>query len=77
LVKIVVSILRDHNTVLTVSSLINDYHGISDVCLSLATIVNRTGVQEVLQLELDPADVEILRNSADVLKASMQLSNLT
>jgi len=76
LVKIVVSILRDHNTVLTVSSLINDYHGISDVCLSLATIVNRTGVQEVLQLELDPADVEILRNPADVVKASMQLSNL-
>jgi hypothetical protein len=39
LVKIVVvSILRNHNTVLTVSSLTNDYHGISDVCLSLAKL---------------------------------------
>jgi malate/lactate dehydrogenase len=41
------------------------------VCLSLAVIVNRTRVQEVLQLELDPTEVEMLRNSADVLKASI------
>jgi len=32
--------------------------------------VNRTGVQEVLQLQLDPTEVDMLRNSADVLKAS-------
>jgi L-lactate dehydrogenase len=71
-----VAILRDHNTVLTVSSLTNDYHGISDVCLSVGTIVNRTGVREVLRLEVEPTEVEMLRKSADVLKASMQLSNL-
>jgi L-lactate dehydrogenase len=71
-----VAILRDHNTVLTVSSLTNDYHGISDVCLSVETIVNRTGVREVLRPEVEPTEVEMLRKSADVLKASMQLSNL-
>ena len=70
------AILQDHNTVLTVSSLTNDYHGISDVCLSVETIVNRTGVREVLRLEVEPTEVEMLRKSADVLKASMQLSNL-
>jgi L-lactate dehydrogenase len=51
LVKIVASILRDQNTVLTVSSLMNDYYGVSDVCLSMPTIVNRSGIQEVLRLE--------------------------
>jgi len=71
LVKIVVSILRNQNTVLTVSSLINNYYGISDVCLSLPTVVNRSGIEEVLRLELEPSEVEMLRNSADVLKANI------
>jgi hypothetical protein len=30
-----------------------------------------TGVQEVLQLELDPTEVEMLRKPTDVLKASI------
>jgi L-lactate dehydrogenase len=71
LVKIVASILRNQNTVLTVSSLINNYYGISDVCLSLPTVINRSGIQEVLRLELEPAEVEMLRNSADVLRANI------
>lgn len=71
LVKIIASILRDQNTVLTVSSLINNYYGISDVCFSLPTVVNRSGVQEVLRLELAPAELAMLRKSADVLKANI------
>jgi L-lactate dehydrogenase len=71
LVSIVASILRDQNTVLTVSSLLSDYYGISDVCLSMPTIVNRSGVQEILRLELEPEEETMLRKSADVLKASI------
>ena len=71
LVKIVASILRNQNTVLTVSSLINNYYGISDVCFSLPSVVNRSGIQEVLRLELEPAEVQTLRKSADVLKANI------
>ncbi len=71
LVNIVASILRNQNTVLTVSSLINDYYGITDVCLSLPAVVNRSGIQEVLRLPLEPGEVEMLRKSADVLKTNI------
>jgi L-lactate dehydrogenase len=71
LVNIVASILRNQNTVMTVSTLINGYYGIDDVCLSLPTIVNRSGVREVLRLELQPAEVEMLKKSAEVLKANV------
>ena len=71
LVNIVVSILRDQNTVLTVSSLINDYYGINDVCLSLPTIVNRSGIQEVLRLELDTEEQTLLRKSAELLRSNI------
>ena len=42
--KILEAILKDENRVLPVSSLLTDYHGMNDVCLSVPSIVNRTGV---------------------------------
>ncbi|HXG94634.1 MAG TPA: L-lactate dehydrogenase [Blastocatellia bacterium] len=71
LMRIVEAILRNQRTVLSVSSLIRDYYGISDVCLSLPTVVNRSGVERVLRLELNQDEIEKLRHSADVLKATI------
>jgi L-lactate dehydrogenase len=53
--------------VLSVSSLIDNYYGISDVCFSLPTVVNRDGVKKVLRIELAPAEIEKLRHSAEVI----------
>jgi L-lactate dehydrogenase len=68
LMRICEAILRDQNTVLSVSSLVCDYYGISDVCLSLPTIVNRGGIHKVLRLELSDDEAAGLRKSAEVLK---------
>jgi L-lactate dehydrogenase len=62
------AILRNQNTVLCVSSLVQDFYGISDVCLSLPTIVNCTGVAEVLHIQMDASEIDDLRRSAEVLK---------
>ena len=71
LMHIVEAILRDQSTVLSVSSLIQDYYGISDVCLSLPTVVDRSGVERVLRLDLSPEEIEGLRQSAQILKATL------
>jgi L-lactate dehydrogenase len=76
LLRIVQSILRHQNTVLSVSSLIEDYLGIGDVCLSLPTVVDRGGIQRVLRLELDENETAKLRHSADVLKKTIAALNL-
>lgn len=68
LLRIVEAIARDQNTVLSVSSLITDYYGISDICLSLPTVVDRGGAERVLRLELSDEEVALLRASADVLR---------
>jgi len=68
LVRIVEAILRDENSVLPVSTLISDYCGIKDMCLSIPSIVNRTGVQKFLKLKLSPSEEKLLRHSADSLK---------
>lgn len=66
--RIVEAILRDENSILTVSSLIENRYGIDDVCLSLPTIVNSEGVKHVLEVHLDEKEKESLINSAESLK---------
>lgn len=68
LLRIVEAIIRDQRTVLSVSSLVNDYYGISDVYLSLPCVVTRRGVERILRLDLSPSEATGLRQSASVLR---------
>lgn len=72
LTRIVESIIRDENAILTVSSLLHDYYGVDDVCLSVPTIVNRSGVREVLKLPLTEEEIAKLQSSASTLKNIMK-----
>ncbi|MBB6635000.1 L-lactate dehydrogenase [Cohnella thailandensis] len=66
--RIVTAILRDEGAVLNVSTLLQDYHGVSDVYLGVPCIVDRNGVREVLKLELSDSERELLHKSAEKLK---------
>jgi L-lactate dehydrogenase len=68
LVRIAGSILRDENSVLTVSTLLDNYYDISDVCLSVPVILNRDGVSKILKIGLDQSEIASLQASANVLK---------
>jgi len=68
LMQIVESIVRDQKTVLTTSTLVNGAYGISDVYLSLPTIVGAKGVVQVLTPDLSEQEVGKLRHSAEILK---------
>ena len=74
--RLMEAILRDQSTVLSISSLIEDYYGVGDVCLSLHTVVDRGGVERVLRLDLSPEETEGLRRSADILKTTIAQLNL-
>jgi len=68
LVRITEVILRDENSVLPVSTLIKDYNGINDVCLSLPSIVNKNGVEHFLRIDLSKEEQGQLKHSANTLK---------
>lgn len=68
LLRIVEAILRDQRTVLSVSSLVTDYYGVDDVCLSLPAVISRSGIEGVLRLELDRTEAHGFRHSADILR---------
>lgn len=77
LIRIIEAILRDQNTVLSVSSLVNGDYGIQDLCLSLPSIVNRSGIERVLRLNLGAEEVQKLRSSAQVLRATLDRLKFT
>jgi L-lactate dehydrogenase len=68
MLKITRSILRNENSILPVSTLITDYYGISDVCISIPSIVNLNGVEQYLKLELSDHEQELFKHSADTLQ---------
>ena len=70
--KILESILHDENRVLPVSSLLSDYCGINDVCLSVPCIVNRAGVGPPLPVPMDEHEIAAVRKSADTIRAAIR-----
>ena len=68
LVEIVEAILRDERTILPVSSLLHGHLGISDVCLSVPAVVDKSGISRLLDIRLSADELAGLRQSARVLR---------
>lgn len=68
LVKITKSIVRNENSILPVSTLITDYYGINDVCISIPSLINLKGVEKQLKLNLTSKEQELFIHSANTLK---------
>ena len=77
LVRIVESIVRNQHTILSVSNLVDEVYGMSDVYLSLPAVIGRAGVERMIRLPLDEQETAGLRHSADVLKASIRQLRFT
>ncbi len=68
LLSIVEAILRDQHTVMTVSSPLSGEYGVQGISISMPAIVGRGGVEEVLTLPLDEAELAAFQSSAQTLK---------
>lgn len=66
--QIVQSIIRDQNRVLTVSCVMDEIFGVSDVCLSVPAVVGRLGVARRLNLALNQQEREFVQHSAQTLR---------
>ena len=66
--RIAECIAGNENSILTVSSYLNGEYGISDICLSVPTIINAGGIEQVLRAPFSDSEIKYLRRSADTLK---------
>jgi L-lactate dehydrogenase len=65
--QIVEAILRDQDSILTVSTLMTGQLGVSDICLSLPSILDRNGLDCVLVPDLSRDEEAAFQRSAGVL----------
>ena len=70
--RIVAAILRDENSILPVSALVDGHYGLEGVYMSLPCIVNRSGVKQVLEIPLDEEEERALDRSARTLQTAIR-----
>ncbi|MBU0686916.1 MAG: L-lactate dehydrogenase [Candidatus Margulisbacteria bacterium] len=61
-------IVKDLKKIYPVSTLVNDYYGVSDLCISVPTIIGSGGAERVIDLELDENEIKKFQDSAKILK---------
>ncbi len=66
--RIIEAVINDEHSVLPVSSLLDGFYGIQDVCLSVPSIVGREGVTEQLQVPLSDEEYDGLKRSAQAIR---------
>lgn len=75
-IRIVEVILRNENSIITVSSLLEGQYGLNDVCLSLPTVVNRKGIGRVLDLPISETEKKLLIKSGNTLKDIIKILSI-
>jgi L-lactate dehydrogenase len=66
--RIIEAVLYDERQVLPVSSRLDGFAGISDVCLSVPSVIDRAGVDTVLPVPLSDEEATGLRRSAAAVR---------
>ena len=69
--RIAESIIRDEHAVLPVSSLLEGEYGLSNLCISVPTIVAQRGAEKVLEIPLNEEETEKLAASAKELQEAI------
>lgn len=67
--RIVESIIGDENSILTISSMFDGEYGISDVCLSVPTLVGAGGAERIIEIDFSDEEIIGLKKSAATLKS--------
>jgi L-lactate dehydrogenase len=72
LVRLTKAILRNENSVLTVSAYLDGEYGQNDIFIGVPAVVNRDGVRQVVELKLNDEEQAKFVNSVNVLKKTME-----
>ncbi|MFX3624913.1 MAG: L-lactate dehydrogenase [Ectobacillus sp.] len=71
LTRVTKAILNNENSILTVSAYLDGQYGHKDVYVGIPAIINRQGVREVLEIELNEEEKKKFDHSVKVLKETM------
>jgi len=62
-------IAHNSRVTLPLSTLLKNYHGHSDVCLSVPCVLDNSGISETIEVPLDKKELKLLDKSVETLKS--------
>jgi len=68
---LVETLLKNQNTIRTVSSVIEGPYGINDVALSLPSLINANGVEKIVEFPITEEEEKMLKASAEAIKSML------
>jgi len=68
--RIFEAVVNDERRILPVSSLLDDYYGIGDVCLSVPAVAHASGVGERVEVPMTDDELAGLRASAEAVRST-------
>ena len=74
--RIATAIVKNEHAVLPISSLMQGEFGLTDLCLSIPTVVGNQGVEKVVDIYLDNEENKKLQESAKALKEVLESLDL-
>ena len=66
--RIVTSILKDENAILTTSTYLKNFYGVSDLYLSVPTIIGKNGTSKIININLNIKEQKAFIKSANLIK---------
>ena len=74
LTRLVRAVIDNENSILTVSTYLENQYGQNDIYIGVTAIINRNGVRELIELNLNDYEQEKLDNSCKLIKEMRQQS---
>ncbi|GAX46610.1 L-lactate dehydrogenase [Pseudolactococcus reticulitermitis] len=71
LVMITETILSENNRILPISAYLTGEYGVEDVYIGAPAILNRQGIDQIIEIDLTEAELAAYQQSAEVLKANI------
>lgn len=67
--EITEAIVEDSHKVFPLSTLLKNYYGHSNICLSVPCVLGKNGIEKTLTVPLDKSEQKLLKKSVDTLRA--------
>ena len=72
-VQMVEAIVNDQKRILPCSAWLQGEYGMKDIYLGVPVKLGKSGIEEIIELKLDAAEMDLLKNSAGAVKEVMNV----
>jgi malate dehydrogenase len=69
--QLIEAIVKDKNEVIPVSVLLNGEYGVKDMCLGVPCIINRKGIDKIIEIELNETEEKAIKEAKKLFRECM------